>query len=59
LNVLLRDEHIAGESMYNAMLGDVCDDLESRGIATVDDGALVVFVDGFEAPAILRNRHGG
>ena len=59
LGVLLRDEHIAGESFYNDMLEDVCTDLESRGIAVMDDGALVVFVEGFEAPAILRNRHGG
>ena len=59
LGVLLTDEHIAGESFYNDLLEGVCADLESRGIAVVDDGALVVFVDGFEAPAILRNRHGG
>jgi arginyl-tRNA synthetase len=25
----------------------------------MDDGALVVFVDGFDAPAIVRNSHGG
>ncbi len=59
LGVLLTDDDLAGESIYNDMLAPVCDDLESRGIAVVDDGALVVFVDGFDAPAILRNRHGG
>ena len=59
LGVLLRDEHIAGESFYNDLLEGVCTDLADRGIAVVDDGALVVFVDGFDAPAILRNRHGG
>ncbi len=59
LGVLLTDDDLAGESMYNDMLAPICDDLESRGIAVVDDGALVVFVDGFDAPAILRNRHGG
>ncbi|WP_454228370.1 arginine--tRNA ligase, partial [Propioniciclava flava] len=59
LGVLLTDADIAGESLYNPMLEAVCDDLESRGIAKMDDGALVVFVDGFDAPAILRNRHGG
>lgn len=59
LGVLLTDDDLAGESMYNDMLGPICDDLEARGIAVVDDGALVVFVDGFDAPAILRNRHGG
>lgn len=59
LNVLLSDDHIAGESMYNDMLAEIADDLEARGIAVVDDGALVVFVDGFEAPAIIRNSAGG
>jgi arginyl-tRNA synthetase len=59
LGVLLTDDDLAGESMYNDMLAPICEDLESRGIAIVDDGALVVFVDGFDAPAILRNRHGG
>jgi arginyl-tRNA synthetase len=59
LGVLLTDDDLAGESMYNDMLAPICEDLESRGIAVVDDGALVVFVDGFDAPAILRNRHGG
>lgn len=59
LGVLLTDADIAGESSYNPKLEGVCADLEARGIAVVDDGALVVFVDGFEAPAILRNRHGG
>lgn len=59
LNVLLTDEDLAGESDYNDDLPKVCDDLESRDIATVDDGALVVFLEGFNAPAIIRNRQGG
>ncbi len=59
LGVLLTDDDLAGESMYNDMLAPICEDLEARGIAVVDDGALVVFVDGFDAPAIIRNRHGG
>ncbi len=59
LNVLLTDDDLAGESRYNRDLAAVCEDLESRGIAVVDDGALVVFVPGFNAPAILRNQRGG
>lgn len=59
LGVLLTDDDIAGESFYNAMLEGICADLEARGIAVIDDEALVVFADGFDAPAILRNRHGG
>ncbi|MFV0407336.1 MAG: arginine--tRNA ligase [Propioniciclava sp.] len=59
MNVLLTAADTAGESTYNAMLGPLCDDLESRGIAVPDDGALVVFADGFEVPAIMRNSQGG
>jgi len=59
MNVLLTNADLAGESIYNADLPVVAADLESRGIAVVDDGALVVFVDGFPAPAIIRNAQGG
>jgi len=59
LGVLLKDADIAGESSYNDMLGPIADDLEARGIAVHDQGALVVFVDGFDAPAIIRNSAGG
>lgn len=59
LGVLLRDDDLAGESTYNDMLAPICEDLQTRGIAVIDNGALVVFVDGFDAPAILRNSAGG
>ncbi|ROR55224.1 arginyl-tRNA synthetase [Luteococcus japonicus] len=59
LGVLLQPKDYAGESMYNNMLPAVCEDLEARGIAKVDQGALAVFVDGYEAPAIMRNSQGG
>ncbi|MGA4507782.1 arginine--tRNA ligase [Propionibacteriaceae bacterium G1746] len=59
LNVLLTDADVAGESTYNDDLPIICDDLESRGIAQVDDGALVVFVEGSQTPAIIRNQRGG
>ena len=59
LGVLLTDDDIDGESSYNEALAGIADDLERRGIAVMDDGALVVFVDGFDAPAIIRNSAGG
>ncbi|MDR0783806.1 MAG: arginine--tRNA ligase [Propionibacteriaceae bacterium] len=59
LGVLLTDADIAGESLYNPLLAPTCADLEARGIAAIDDGALVVFVPGFEAPVIIRNSAGG
>lgn len=59
MNVLLRNEDLAGESMYNADLPVIAADLEQRGVAVVDDGALVVWVDGIDAPMIVRKRDGG
>lgn len=59
MNVLLTDADVAGESSYNDDLAVVAADLEERGIAVVDDGALVVFVDGSPAPAMIRNSQGG
>ncbi len=59
MNVLLTDTDLAGESIYNADLPVVCADLEDRGIAVVDDGALVVFTEKSDTPAIIRNAAGG
>ena len=59
LGVLLTDDDLAGESLYNTLLPAVAADLESSGIAVVDDGALVVFVPGDEAPLIVRKTDGG
>ncbi len=59
MGVLLDDEDLAGESIYNDDLPVIAADLEDRGIAVIDDGALVVFVDGFNAPMIVRKRDGG
>jgi len=59
LGVLLADDDLAGESIYNDDLPGVVADLEASGVAVVDDGALVVFVEGFNSPMIVRKRDGG
>ncbi len=59
LGVLLTDDDLAGESIYNDLLAGVADDLAAAGIAVVDQGALVVFVPGDEAPLIVRKSDGG
>ncbi len=59
LNVLLTDADLAGESTYNSDLPVLVEELERSGVAVVDDGALCIFVDGFEAPLIVRKRDGG
>ena len=47
-----------GESHYDPMLADVVKDLEARGLATVSDGATVVFVEETNAPMIVRKSDG-
>lgn len=59
LNVKLTDEHLAGESTYNDDLASVAAELEASGTAVIDQGALVVFVPGFNAPMIVRKSDGG
>jgi arginyl-tRNA synthetase len=65
LGVLLRAEDLRGESFYNAMLPEIAEELERRGIARVSDGALCVFLPGFEnregqpLPLIVRKQDGG
>jgi arginyl-tRNA synthetase len=65
LRVTLTDEDIRGESFYNAMLADVCSDLEHQGVAVISDGALCAFPPGFAGregeplPVIIRKSDGG
>jgi arginyl-tRNA synthetase len=65
LGVTLTDADLAPESFYNDMLADVCDELESLGVAVISDGALCAFPPGFIArdgsplPIILRKSDGG
>jgi arginyl-tRNA synthetase len=59
LGVLLTDDDLAGESTYNDDLAVVAEELETTGAAVIDDGALCVFVEGFNAPMIVRKRDGG
>ncbi len=48
LHVLLTDDDIAAESFYNPWLAEVADELEARGLARIDDGALCAFPVGFK-----------
>jgi len=65
LGVTLTDDDLAGESTYNNLLRGVCDDLEAKGLATMSDGALCVFLDGYTGregrpvPLIIRKSDGG
>ncbi len=65
LGVTLTDDDLAGESTYNDLLAQTCDDLEAAGLARVSDGALCVFPEGFTGrdeqplPLIIRKSDGG
>ncbi|MFI6452108.1 arginine--tRNA ligase [Streptosporangium amethystogenes] len=65
LGVTLTNEDIAGESMYNHVLAQVCDELQERGIAVLSDGALCVFPPGYTGregqplPLMIRKSDGG
>lgn len=47
-----------GESYYQPMLADVVKDLEDKGLATDSQGAICVFVEGNNAPFIVRKTDG-
>jgi len=65
LGVLLDDGDVRGESFYNPALPDIAAELERRGIARVDGGALCVFLPEFKGregdpvPLIVRKQDGG
>jgi len=65
LGVQLSDADVRGESFFNPKLPEIAADLEARGIAVVDDGALCVFPPGFSGrdgeplPLIVRKKDGG
>ena len=59
MNILLKRQHERGESFYNPLLADVVTELKSRGIAEESEGAIVIWVKGFDAPLIIRKSGGG
>lgn len=59
LNVLLTDDDLRPESAFNDDLESGAAELEAAGVAVVDGGALCVFVEGYEAPLIIRKSDGG
>ena len=65
LDVLLTDDDLAGESMYNDLLAPVVERLRAAGLLVESDGAEVVFPEGFTnrdgepLPLIIRKGDGG
>lgn len=59
LGVLLTDDDVKPESAYNDLLDQTVADLEALGVAVENDGALCIFVDGYEAPLMIKKSDGG
>ena len=65
LGLELVDADVRGESFFNDQLPNIAAELEARGLAVVDDGALCVFPPGFlgrdgeRLPLIVRKKDGG
>lgn len=51
-------DHTLGESFYHPMLSGVVDDLKEKGLASISDGAVCVFLDQFDAPMIVQKKDG-
>ncbi len=54
----IRFDYTLGESFYDPMLADVVQDLKAKGLAQESDGAECVFLEGHEAPFIVRKSDG-
>ena len=51
-------DHELGESFYHDRLEDVVASFEQQGLSRLSDGAVCVFIDGFETPMIIRKKDG-
>ena len=51
-------DHEHGESFYHDRLATVVEDLKNKGLAQESQGAICVFLDGFEAPMIVQKKDG-
>jgi arginyl-tRNA synthetase len=51
-------DHTLGESFYQDRLRGVVKDLTDKGLAERSDGAICVFLDGYEVPMIVQKQDG-
>lgn len=54
----IRFDYAYGESFYHDQLAGVVQEFRQRGLAQDSDGAVCVFLDGFDAPMIIQKRDG-
>ncbi|TWT88567.1 Arginine--tRNA ligase [Pseudobythopirellula maris] len=51
-------DHTLGESFYHDRLAPVVEDLQAKNLARESDGAICVFLDGHDAPFLVRKKDG-
>ncbi|MCS7304359.1 MAG: arginine--tRNA ligase [Thermoguttaceae bacterium] len=51
-------DYTLGESFYHDRLAGLVEDLLNRGVAKVSDGAVCIFLEGFDTPMIIRKQDG-
>ena len=56
LDVIFDYEHF--ESFYHGQLADVISNLKSKELSQVSDGAVCVFLEGYDAPMIVQKKDG-
>ena len=49
---------LKGESFYNPLLPSIVEELESKGLLKDDNGAKVMFPEGFTVPLIVKKSDG-
>ncbi len=54
----VRFDHTLGESFYQDQLGPIVDELKQRNLAVESDGAVCVFLAGYDAPMIVQKKDG-
>lgn len=51
-------DYTLGESYYDPYLAEVVTELQQKEVATLSDGAVCAFIEGFDAPFIVRKTDG-
>lgn len=59
LGAIVTAEHSAGESSYADDLSGLVEDLLNRNVAEISEGAVIIRVEGFEEPCIIRKSEAG
>ncbi len=54
----IKFDYTYGESFYHPMLADLVQSLCDRGMAVTSEGATCIFLEGFDAPMIIRKSDG-